>query len=266
MNIYTCLNEITQYIDDHIYDDIEYNILANMMGVNIFTMQKLFSLLCGVSLAEYIRYRRLSLASEDLIKGDIKIVDLAIKYNYDNATSFSRAFSAFHGIKPSEVDENTTLKTFPRIIFDESIEVNTSLEYDIISMDELTLYGIFTETNNATIENDAPHFFNITEEKYMNLLGPVKYGMISYSDEFREECNRYYCLYEKELDGFDKVIIEKGRYLRFKIDSQEAKDIRYISQKFYLSFLPSTKYNLKETPELEYYHDCITDFLVPIYD
>lgn len=266
MNIYEALNEITLYIDEHIGDDIDYNVFATIMGVNIFTMQKLFTLLCGVSLAEYIRYRRLSFAGEELIKSDIKVIDLAVKYNYDNATSFSRAFTSFHGIKPSEVDENTILKNYPRIIFDENIKINSSIEYDIISLDELTLYGVCIDTNNDTIEYDAPTFFRKTEKKYIELLGPVKYGMVSYRDEFREECDHYYCLYDKRIEGFEEIKIEKSRWLRFRINSQEAKDIREISQKFYISFLPSTKYNLKEIPELEYYHDDITDFLVPIYD
>lgn len=266
MNIYASLNEITAYIDEHINEDIDYNTFASIMGVNIFTMQKLFTLLCGVSLAEYIRYRRLSLAGEELIKDNIKIIDLAIKYNYDNATSFSRAFYAFHGIKPSSVDEYTKLKNYPRIIFDENITVNTSIEYDIVSLDELTLYGVYTDTSNATIENDAPNFFSKTEKKYIESLGPVRYGMVSYSDQYREECDKYYCLYEKKIEGFEEIKIEKSRWLRFRINSQEAKDIREISQKFYISFLPSTRYNLKEIPELEYYHDDITDFLVPIYD
>lgn len=266
MNIYAALNEITSYIDCNINDSIDTSLLASIMGVNVFTMQKLFTLLCGVSLAEYIRYRRLSLAGEELIKNNIKIIDLAMKYNYENATSFSRAFYAFHGVKPSEVDENTKLKSYPRIIFDENISVNNSIEYDIISLDEMTLYGVYTNTSNDNIEHDAPTFFIKTEDQYMSKLGPIKYGMVSYSDEYREECNRYYCLYEKKLEGFHEIKIEKSRWLRFKINSQEAKDIREISQKFYISFLPSTRYNLKEIPELEYYHDDITDFLVPIYD
>ena len=53
--------------------------------------------------------------------------------------------------------------------------------------------------------------------------------------------------------------------LKFRINSQNAKDIQDISHKFYGEFLPSVKYNLKELPELEYYHDGITDFLVAIY-
>ena len=78
------------------------------------------------------------------------------------------------------------------------------------------------------------------------------------------ETNAYWVLYNKEINELERVVIPKSKWLLFRIDTQEAKDIRSMSQQFYLEFLPSCKYNLSPLPELEYYHDGITDFLVPI--
>lgn len=265
MNIYKCLNEITKYIDDNLENKIDYKTLAKIMGVNSYTMQRVFSLISGIPLSEYIRKRRLSNAGYDLYETNVKIMDLAIKYQYDNATSFSRAFEGFHGIKPSQVNKVTKLKNFPRLTFNEEIEVTNELEYRIIEKDKLILYGIGIKTNNKEISIDAPNFFkeieSINKEKY----GKIKFGMITYEDELREYCNGYYVLYEKQIDNFEKVIIPKSKWLIFRINSQNAKDIQEMSHKFYLEFLPSCKYNLKKIPELEYYHDNVTDFLVPIY-
>ena len=66
-------------------------------------------------------------------------------------------------------------------------------------------------------------------------------------------------------DEFEHIIIPKSKWLKFRINSQKSDDIQDISHRFYREFLPSSKYNLKEIPELEYYHDDITDFLVAIY-
>ena len=110
MNIYKNLNEITKYIDDNLENEINYEVLAKFLGVNVYTMQRLFTMIAGISLSEYIRKRRLSNAGFDLYKGNQKIIDIAIKYQYDNATSFSRAFEKFHGIKPSLVNKETKLK------------------------------------------------------------------------------------------------------------------------------------------------------------
>ena len=265
MNIYKCLNQITKYIDDNLENEIDYDVLAKIMGVNSYTMQKIFSLISGISLAEYIRKRRLSNAGYDLYETNAKVMDIAIKYQYDNATSFSRAFESFHDIKPSQVNKLSKLKNFPRIIFNEEIKITNELEYKIVEKDELILYGLGIKTNNENISVDAPEFFKEIELNNKEKYGEIKFGMVTYEDELRENCNGYYVLYDKEIGEFEKIIIPESKWLVFRINSQNAKDIQEMSHKFYLEFLPSCKYNLKEIPELEYYHDDVTDFLVPIY-
>lgn len=264
MNIYKSLNEITKYIDENLEEKINYEDLAKFLGVNVYTMQRLFTMLTNISLAEYIRKRRLSNAGFDLYEGKEKIIDIALKYQYENATSFSRAFEKFHGIKPSLVNKETKLKNFPRITFNEDINVTTELDYEIITMEEINLYGVSIKTNNAKIRTDAPTFFQEVQKKYLNKYGDINYGMTTYDME-REETQKYYCLYDKKIDEFEHIKIPSSKWLRFRINSQDAKDIQEITCKFYEEFLPSTKYNLKEIPELEYYHDNITDFLVAIY-
>lgn len=264
MNIYKCLNEITNYIDNNLEEIIDYEVLARMLGVNTYTLQRLFSMISGISISEYIRKRRLSNAGYDLYEGKLKVIDVAIKYQYDNATSFSRAFEKFHGIKPSKVNKETKLKTFPKIVFNEDINITKEVDYEIITLDEMNLYGIGIETNNSKIGLDAPLFFRETEDKYLDKYGKIIYGMITYDPE-REETQKYYCLYDKKIEEFEHIYLPKSKWLRFRIKSQEAKDIQDMSHKFYGEFIPSMKYNLKELPELEYYHDDITDFLIAIY-
>lgn len=264
MNIYKSLNQIIKYIDDNLEEEINYEIIAKFLGVNVYTMQRLFTMIAGISLSEYIRKRRLSNAGYDLYKNNLKVIDVAFKYQYDNATSFSRAFEKFHGIKPSMVNKETKLKNFPRIVFNEDINITAELNYEIINIDEMNLYGVSIIINNASIGNDAPIFFRETEDKYLKKYGEIKYGMITYDIE-REETQKYYCLYDKEIKEFEHIIIPKSKWLKFRINSQNPKDIQDAAHRFYREFLPSVKYNLKELPELEYYHDNVTDFLVAIY-
>lgn len=253
-----------EYIEHNLQSEIDYKILAKSLGINVCTMKKLFSIITGISLSEYIRKRRLSNAGIDLYQQKFKIIDIAVKYQYENATSFSRAFTKFHGIKPSLVNKNTSLKSFSRIVFNEDINLPTEFDYEIITLEKIDLYGISVITNNERIEYDAPLLFMETTNKYIKDYGPIKYGMITY-DTDRDQCQKYYCLYDKRINKLEHILIPKSKWLRFRINSQNAKDIQDISSKFYHNFLPSCKYNLKDLPELEYYHDNITDFLVAIY-
>lgn len=264
MNIYKSLNEITSYIDDNLDEKINNEVLAKMLGTNVYTMKRIFTMITGITLSDYIRKRRLSCAGYDLYERKSKVIDIAIKYQYDNATSFTRAFERFHGIKPSLVNKKTKLKNFPKIVFNENINIVTELDYEIIDLDEMDLYGVSILTNNEQIGRDAPLFFKEIENKYLDQYGEIKYGMITYDKE-RDESQKYYCLYDKKIDEFECIKIPKSKWLRFRINNQNSKEIQKISHRFYEEFLPSVKYNLKELPELEYYHEGITDFLVAIY-
>lgn len=265
MNIYKALNEITLYIDEHLEEEIDYKKLAKKIGVSENVLRRIFSLLTNMPLSEYIRKRKLTNAGYDLYVNKIKVMDLAIKYGYNNATSFSRAFTSFHGIKPSQVNEKSKLKNFPRIIFKEDISLIEDMEYKIIELDEFVLYGIGTKVNNKTIPLIAPKFFSKIVKEYKGKYDYPEYAMITYNNEYREECMGYYVLFKEKIAGFEKFIIPKSKWLLFRIPSYNAKDIQKVSQQFYLEFLPSCKFKFKDLPEFEYYHDGICDFLIPIY-
>lgn len=103
MNIYVELNKIVEYIEENLEEQIDIKLISKMIGMSEYTFQRIFSVIAGISFIDYVRNRRLSNAGQELFLEKEKIVDIAIKYQYNNATSFSRAFEKFHGIKPSEV-------------------------------------------------------------------------------------------------------------------------------------------------------------------
>ena len=85
-----------EYIETHITDDISAGDVADYVHISTFYFQKGFSMLCGYSIMEYIRNRRLALAGEELAITDEKVIDVAMKYGYDSPDSFAKAFSRFH--------------------------------------------------------------------------------------------------------------------------------------------------------------------------
>ncbi len=268
MNIYQCLNKMLSYIEQNLDQRISYTKLAQFLGVNEYTMQSLFSLLCNISLSDYIRKRRLSEAGFDLSKANSKVIDIALRYQYENPTSFSRAFEKFHGIKPSQVKNNfEKLKLYPKLYFDETITIpNEKIEYSIIELDELILYGKGFKTTRENIQKEAPMFFKKMYKKYAPKYGEIDYGMTVYEKRLKSNQFEYWILYKQEISEFTKYIIPKSKWLCFHIPSFESHMVQEMTQKFYLSFLPSCQYNIRPLPELEYYHDDVTEFLVPIED
>ncbi len=262
MNIYHELNKVIDYIEDNLEEDISYDHIAAILGVNVYTAKKLFSLLCNNTISEYIRKRRLSLSFYDLTVKNEKVIDVAIKYKYENPISFSRAFYNFYGVRPSQAKKLAEgIKTFPKIVFKEELNDSEELTYNIVSLDEFVLYGMGIKTTDDKIKDDAPNFFDECKQKFKEY---PDYGMVKYEDRYKS-CNyEYWCLYKKKLLGLSKYIIPKSKCIVFIINSQEAPEIRRISQKFYKTMFLNLQYNIRPIPELEYYHDDITEFLIPI--
>lgn len=262
MNIYKGLNNIIEYIENNLEEKINYKEIAKMIGVNEYTFQKIFSVICNISISEYIRNRRLSNAGQELFLKNEKVIDVAIKYQYNNSTSFSRAFERFHGIKPSQVKvKPEKLKIYTKLHFNEKIELNKNIEYKIIEKEEMILYGTYKLTTNEKIREDAPKFYKEIEKMYNKK--PI-YGMVEYKDKERLYVKAYWVLYEGKNKELIKKVIPKSKWIQIRINSQRAEDIQEVSQIFYEDFLPSCKYNFRDLPEIEFYHDEITDFLIPI--
>ena len=90
-----------RYVEENLSGDLDIREIAKRACVSPFYFQRIFSALCGISIGEYIRRRRLTLAGEELTNSDDKVIDIAAKYGYDSPDSFNRAFQRFHGISPS---------------------------------------------------------------------------------------------------------------------------------------------------------------------
>ena len=97
------INKAVEYIEENICEDITAGEVAAHLHSSYSNFVRIFYLVTGVTLTEYIRNRRLSLAGRDLLTTDAKVIDIALKYQYDTPESFFRAFTRFHGITPSEV-------------------------------------------------------------------------------------------------------------------------------------------------------------------
>lgn len=97
------VQKIIDYIEDNILEMITPNNIAEHFYLSISTLNNLFKIVCGMTIMEYVRNRRLSLAGKELMVSNIHIIDLAFKYGYETPEAFTKAFTRFHGFPPSFV-------------------------------------------------------------------------------------------------------------------------------------------------------------------
>ena len=84
MNWANGIQNAINYIEEHLTEDIDYDKVAKEAAASSFYFQKIFGILCGYSLGEYIRNRRLTLAGKELASSRSKVIDVALKYGYNS--------------------------------------------------------------------------------------------------------------------------------------------------------------------------------------
>ncbi len=125
------LQRALDYVDEHITEPIDYEKVAKEAYSSSFHFQRVFSAICGYSLGDYIRFRRLSLAGNELATTSLKVIDAALKYGYDTPESFSRAFTRFHGVSPSAAKRGANLKSFSKLSVKLILHGGTTMDYRI---------------------------------------------------------------------------------------------------------------------------------------
>ena len=96
-----CISKAISYIEDNITEELTIEDIADQAMISPFYFQKGFAMLCGFTVGEYIKKRRLTLAGSELVSTDWKIIDIALRYGYDSPDSFTKAFTRFHGATPT---------------------------------------------------------------------------------------------------------------------------------------------------------------------
>ncbi|MCG7405932.1 AraC family transcriptional regulator [Paenibacillus sp. ACRRX] len=143
MNLLERMNGALHYIEANLTSTIEMKEVAKKAHCSEYHFTRMFSYLAGITLSEYIRRRRLTLAALELHNSKIRIIDIAVKYGYTSADSFARAFYGIHGIAPSEARQSgQSLKAYPRMTFQLSIRGGNEMDYRIEEKEAFRIIGI----------------------------------------------------------------------------------------------------------------------------
>lgn len=135
------LQNVVTYIENHLGDDLSSDELARLIKGSAYNFNKVFLALSGYSVSEYIRIRRLSEANKALLQG-MSVTDVAYRYGYSSLDGFSRAFAAWAGLLPSEVQRSGFSKTTPILSFKITVIGGTSMECRIKKMPAFKFAGV----------------------------------------------------------------------------------------------------------------------------
>ena len=163
MDWITGIQRALDYTEAHLTDTVDYEAAAREGASSAFHFQRMFTMLCGFTLGDYIRMRRLALAAEDLIRTGDKVIDIAYRYGYDTPESFSRAFTRFHGVTPTQARRGGRVKSFSRLSVKLILSGGTSMDYRIEKKDAFRLIckkKQVTKPQGDTATADISAFWN----------------------------------------------------------------------------------------------------------
>ena len=148
------------YIEENLTGELEIREIARRAYLSPFYFQRIFGALCGISVGEYIRSRRLTLAGEELTGSDARIIDIGARYGYDSPDSFNRAFQRFHGISPSAARKpGASLCSFPPVTIRQKPEGVHTMEYRIVEKPQFTVMGVSRKFHPETSYQQIPAYW-----------------------------------------------------------------------------------------------------------
>ncbi|MED4686740.1 AraC family transcriptional regulator [Bacillus mycoides] len=260
------MNAAMQYIEDNLTHEIDFKEVAKIAFCSEYHFKRMFSFLAGISLSEYIRCRRLTLAAFELTDSNAKVIDVAIKYGYNSPDSFTRAFQNLHGITPSEARSTSrSLKAYSPMTFQLSIQGGNEMNYRIEEKGPFQIIGIQKRVPivfNGVNEEIASMWKSLDSQsietlKSLSNIEPT--GIISASTNFSEGR-----MEEKgKLDHYIGVATTKDCPKQFKQLEVAASTwaifeavgpfpdaLQNVWGRIYSEWFPSSNYELAEGPEI----------------
>lgn len=266
MNLLKTMNQALTYIEENLTNEIDQKKVARLALCSEYHFKRMFSFLAGITLSEYIRRRRLTLAAFELKDPDVKVIDVAIKYGYNSPDSFTRAFQQLHGITPSEARMNGhLLKAYPPVTFQLTIQGGSEMNYRIEEKKTFRIVGIKKRVPivfNGVSPEIASMWASLTMERINELksLSNVEpMGLLSASTNFSDgrmeekgELDHYIGVATTRdcPDHFAELEVPASTWAVFEAIGPFPDTLQNVWGRIYSEWFPSSNYEAIEGPEI----------------
>lgn len=266
MNGLAHMNGAMAYIEEHLREEIDYAEVARRALCSEYHFRRMFSFLAGISLSEYIRRRRLTLAAFELQTTQAKIIDVAMTYGYHSPDAFARAFQSFHGVPPSEARlPGSRLRSFQRMTFQFTMKGGNEMKYRIVEKGPFRIVGLMKRVP-IVFHGVNPHIAElwsrldettIAQLKALSDVEPV--GFLSASANFSEErmeekgeLDHYIgvATSKEAPEPFARLEVAASTWAVFESIGPFPETLQEIWGRIYSEWFPSSAYELAEGPEM----------------
>ena len=261
------------YIEENLTEELDIDEIAKKAALSSFYYQRIFGALCGMTVGEYIRARRMTAAAQELACSDHKVIDIAIKYGYDSPDSFAKAFQRFHGITPAQArEQGAQLRSFAPLHIKVTLEGGSMLDYRIEEKEAFTVVGIKKSFNVENGYREIPKFW----DEWMSDMKGLK-GMFGVCTDMDGKNFDYWIAdllmpFAEVPEGLSTFRIPAGPWAIFKCVGPLPESMQSVNTKIWSEWLPSLQgytfaadYSLEAyTPPAENPADTVSYICIPL--
>lgn len=283
MDCIQTIHKAIEYMEEHLLDNISYEDVAGQLFMSNYHFHRLFSMITGITANEYIRNRKLSMAGQELIMSDKKVIDIAFKYGYGTPESFAKAFSRFHGVTPNVAKRSgISLQSFNRLAIKIKLEGGTVMEYKIVEREKFKLLAKVQAFKNESVSEDGnteiPNFWKqcgadgVFDVLNKHTGNHDTYGICApISKESTHFDYGIGMVYDGGdiPDGFRVWSVSPILWAVFKCIGTDGDCIGETWDRIFKEFLPSSDYNMLDDIDFELYtensnSDCFCEIWIPV--
>ncbi len=246
--------ESIDFMERNLTEELDIEEIAGKAALSPFYYQRIFGALCGMTVGEYIRARRMTLAAQELARADVKVIDIAVKYGYDSPDSFAKAFQRFHGVTPSQAREpGAPLRSFAPLHIKITLEGGSMLDYRIAEKAPFTIVGVKRPFNSDNSYQEIPKFWDewLAQGDKRPIMGTFGVCLDMRAKDFDYWIADLYFPWEDVPEGCETRVIPGSCWAQFPCTMKTLQDT---NTKIWSEWLPTLQgYSLAGEYSIEVY-------------
>ncbi|RNA68571.1 AraC family transcriptional regulator [Alteribacter keqinensis] len=264
MTLVESLKQTINIIEKALPDSVSMEEAAKTAHMSPAHLQKAFTVLTGMTVGEYIRKRRLTLAAEELTRGDRRVIDIALAFGYETPESFAKAFRRQHGIAPKEArNPGARLSCYNRLLIHVTLKGEKAMNYRIEEREEFQAVGIHREMSMVDNEQSRkiPKLWgevneNGTSETLFKLNNGDLEGVLGVCVDKGNEMLDYWVATEFKgavPKGFEQIKIPASKWAVFEVHGAMPDAMQKAWEQIFSEWFPSSNYEHAGTMDFEMY-------------
>ena len=246
--------ESIDFIEQNLTEELDIEAIAGKAVLSPFYYQRIFGALCGMTVGEYIRARRMTLAAQELNGKDVKVIDIAVKYGYESPDNLAKTFQKFHGITPSKAKEpGAPLRSFAPLHIKITMEGGTMMDYRIVEKAPFTIVGVKRPFNSDTSYQEIPKFWDewLAQGEKRPIMGTFGVCLDMKGKDFDYWIADLYFPWEDIPEGCETRVIPGSAWAQFPCTMKTLQDT---NTKIWSEWLPALQgYSLAGEYDIEVY-------------